>query len=278
MMKRILLPTDFSENAYNAISYALHFFKDEKCHFILLNTLYNSDYIIYSSLNTLYENNSLKKLEQLRKHIVTEFNNPNHEFESVSSFNMLYQEIEERAKNKEIDLIVMGTNGASGGEEILFGTHTVHAIQIAKCPLLAIPSNYKYKELEHILFATKYEIDFAQYQMSLIKNLAEKRNAKIHVMHANFGNRLTDEQLQSKKDLDSFFDETSHDFNSVYKDSVPEAIEEFNKEKPIDLLVMIKHRRSFIEKLLFSSIINEIGFNAKFPFLVLPTESYNPEN
>ena len=178
-MKRILLPTDFSENAYNAISYALHFFKDEKCHFILLNTLYNSDYIIYSSLNTLYENNSLKKLEQLRKHIVTEFNNPNHEFESVSSFNMLYQEIEERAKNKEIDLIVMGTNGASGGEEILFGTHTVHAIQIAKCPLLAIPSNYKYKELEHILFATKYEIDFAQYQMSLIKNLAEKRNAKI---------------------------------------------------------------------------------------------------
>ena len=97
-------------------------------------------------------------------------------------------------------------------------------------------------------------------------------------MHANFGNRLTDEQLQSKKDLDSFFDETSHDFNSVYKDSVPEAIEEFNKEKPIDLLVMIKHRRSFIEKLLFSSIINEIGFNAKFPFLVLPTESYNPEN
>ena len=277
-MKRILLPTDFSENAYNAISYALHFFKDEKCHFILLNTLYNSDYIIYSSLNTLYENNSLKKLEQLRKHIVTEFNNPNHEFESVSSFNMLYQEIEERAKNKEIDLIVMGTNGASGGEEILFGTHTVHAIQIAKCPLLAIPSNYKYKELEHILFATKYEIDFAQYQMSLIKNLAEKRNAKIHVMHANFGNRLTDEQLQSKKDLDSFFDETSHDFNSVYKDSVPEAIEEFHKENKIDLLVMIKHRRSFIEKILFSSIINEIGFNAKFPFLVLPSESYDPEN
>lgn len=277
-MKRILLPTDFSENAYNAISYALHFFKDEKCHFILLNTLYNSDYIIYSSLNTLYENNSLKKLEQLRKRIVTEFNNPNHEFKLVSSFNMLYQEIEERAKNKEIDLIVMGTNGASGGEEILFGTHTVHAIQIAKCPLLAIPSNYKYKELEHILFATKYEIDFAQYQMSLIKNLAEKRNAKIHVMHANFGNRLSDEQLQSKKDLDNFFDKTPHDFNSVYKDSVPEAIEEFNKEKPIDLLVMIKHRRSFIEKLLFSSIINEIGFNAKFPFLVLPTESYNPEN
>ncbi len=277
-MKRILLPTDFSENAYNAISYALHFFKDEKCHFTLLNTLYNSDYIIYSSLNTLYEENSLKKLERLRKRILKEFNNDNHEFELVSTFNMLYQEIEERVKNKEIDLVIMGTNGASGGEELLFVTHTVHAIQIAKCPLLAIPSNYRYKELENILFTTKYEIDFAEYQMSFIKNLADKKNAKIHVMHANFGIRLNEKQLQSKKDLDNFFAETPHDFNSVYKDSVPEAIEEFNKENKIDLLIMIKHRRSFIEKILFSSIINEIGFNAKFPFLVLPSESYDPEN
>ena len=191
-MKRILLPTDFSENAYNAISYALHFFKDEKCHFTLLNTLYNSDYIIYSSLNTLYEENSLKKLERLRKRILKEFNNDNHEFELVSTFNMLYQEIEERVKNKEIDLVIMGTNGASGGEELLFGTHTVHAIQIAKCPLLAIPSNYRYKELENILFTTKYEIDFAEYQMSFIKNFADKKNAKINVMHANFGIRLNE--------------------------------------------------------------------------------------
>ena len=277
-MKRVLLPTDFSKNAYNAISYAIQLLKDENCHFILLNTLYNADYIIYSSLNTVYKNNSLKKLTSLKQQLIEEFKNPKHEFELVSSFNMLYQEIEERVKNKEIDLVIMGTNGASGGEELLFGTHTVHAIQIAKCPLLAIPSNYRYKELENILFTTKYEIDFAEYQMSFIKNLADKKNAKIHVMHANFGIRLNEKQLQSKKDLDNFFAETPHDFNSVYKDSVPEAIEEFHKENKIDLLIMIKHRRSFIEKILFSSIINEIGFNAKFPFLVLPSESYDPEN
>ena len=37
-MKKILLPTDFSENSWNAIQFALHFFKDQRCNFILLNT------------------------------------------------------------------------------------------------------------------------------------------------------------------------------------------------------------------------------------------------
>ena len=274
----MLLPTDFSKNAYNAISYALQLLKDENCHFILLNTLYNADYIIYSSLNTVYKNNSLKKLTSLKQQLIEEFKNPKHEFELVSSFNMLYQEIEQRSKNKTLDLIVMGTNGAAGGEELLFGTHTVHAIKSAKCPLLAIPCHYQYQKPEHLLFATKYEINFSEYQLDLIKELADKAQAKIHVMHANFGNRLNENQLQSKKELDRFLGETPHDFNTVYEDSVAEAVEEFHKENKIDLLVMIKHRRSFIEKILFSSIINEIGFNAKFPFLVLPSESYDPEN
>ncbi len=278
MLKRVLLPTDFSKNAYNAISYALQLLKDENCHFILLNTLYNADYIIYSSLNTVYKNNSLKKLTSLKQQLIEEFKNPKHEFELVSSFNMLYQEIEQRSKNKTLDLIVMGTNGAAGGEELLFGTHTVHAIKSAKCPLLAIPCHYQYQKPEHLLFATKYEINFSEYQLDLIKELADKAQAKIHVMHANFGNRLNENQLQSKKELDRFLGETPHDFNTVYEDSVAEAVEEFHKENKIDLLVMIKHRRSFIEKILFSSIINEIGFNAKFPFLVLPSESYDPEN
>ena len=277
-MKRVLLPTDFSKNAYNAISYAIQLLKDENCHFILLNTLYNADYIIYSSLNTVYKNNSLKKLTSLKQQLIEEFKNPKHEFELVSSFNMLYQEIEQRSKNKTLDLIVMGTNGAAGGEELLFGTHTVHAIKSAKCPLLAIPSHYQYQKPENLLFATKYEINFSEYQLDLIKELADKAQAKIHVMHANFGNRLNENQLQSKKELDRFLGETPHDFNTVYEDSVAEAVEEFHKENKIDLLVMIKHRRSFIEKILFSSIINEIGFNAKFPFLVLPSESYDPEN
>tara|TARA_B100000678_G_C18130975_1_gene470660 strand:- start:132 stop:968 length:837 start_codon:yes stop_codon:yes gene_type:complete len=278
VLKRVLLPTDFSKNAYNAISYALQLLKDENCHFILLNTLYNADYIIYSSLNTVYKNNSLKKLTSLKQQLIEEFKNPKHEFELVSSFNMLYQEIEQRSKNKTLDLIVMGTNGAAGGEELLFGTHTVHAIKSAKCPLLAIPCHYQYQKPEHLLFATKYEINFSEYQLDLIKELADKAQAKIHVMHANFGNRLNENQLQSKKELDRFLGETPHDFNTVYEDSVAEAVEEFHKENKIDLLVMIKHRRSFIEKILFSSIINEIGFNAKFPFLVLPSESYDPEN
>ncbi|MBW2961797.1 universal stress protein [Mesonia aestuariivivens] len=276
-MMNILLPTDFSDNAYNAISYALNFFKDEKCNFILLNTLYNSDHIIYSSFNLIYKKNALRELNELKNKIITEFKNSNHEFELEFSLNTLYEEIESRVNNKEIDLIVMGTKGASGGKELLVGTHTVHAIQVAKCPLLVIPSAYKFRNIKHILFATKYEIDFSEYQMNLIKNFAEANNAQIHTVYANFGNEFTDNQRRAKKNLNHFLDKVAHDFNSIAKDNVPEAIEEFNKEVSNDLLVMIKHKRNFIEKILFPSIIKEIGFHTKFPFLVLPAENYDPK-
>src|SRR5690606_13598833 len=147
-MKKILLPTDFSENAFNAIKYAVQLFKKEKCTFFLLNTytpvLYDSDYILYSpasslSLDEVYKNNSQSGLEKVEKRILAEFPNDLHSFKLISSFSLLNEEIKEQVKTRNIDLVVMGTQGATGAVQILFGTHTVHAIKRAICPVLAIP-------------------------------------------------------------------------------------------------------------------------------------------
>ena len=277
-MKNILLPTDFSENAYNAIKYAVQLFKEEECRFFLLNTytpvLYDNEYIVYSAtqptLTEIYRNNSTKGLERVVRRVKRNFPNDNHSFEKISSFNLLSDEIKELVKEKNIDLIVMGTKGATGAEEILFGSHTVHAIKKSKCPLLAVPAHFEYKAPEQILFPTDYETKVTKL-LPVLKEIAESNHATIHLMHVYFGVELSEEQAKTKKALSRLFKNQSHQFYSISDKSVPQAIYDFQEEHQIDLLTLINNKHSFFENLLFRPIINEIGFHVKVPFLVIPS-------
>ncbi|UJH91367.1 universal stress protein [Antarcticibacterium sp. 1MA-6-2] len=167
-MKRVLLPTDFSQNAFNAIRYAIQLLWNEECTFYLLNTytpvLYDSVFILYNSsslsLDEIYNENSLKGLEKIEEKIRQDYNNKKHCFEKIAEFNLLNESIREIVKDQNIDMVVMGTKGATGAEQILFGTHTVHAIKRIKCPLLAIPSGFHFKLPHNILFPTDYDVNY----------------------------------------------------------------------------------------------------------------------
>ena len=277
-MQNILLPTDFSENSYNAIKYVLQLLKDEECTFFLLNTytpiLYDNEYLVYSAtqptLTEIYKNNSLKGLNRIMKKIKRNFPNDNHDFKKISSFNMLSDEIKEQVKEKQIDLVVMGTKGATNAEEILLGTHTVHAIKKTKCPLLAIPAHFDYRPPKEILFPSDYEADFTDL-LGILKDIAKKNASIIHILHVYFGPALTEEQEKKKKSLGRIFKDHGHHFYSIADKSVPQAIYDFQEENEIDLLVMVNNKHSFFENLLFRPIVNEIGFHLKVPFLVIPS-------
>ena len=281
-MKNILLPTDFSENAWNAIDYAINLFKDEECNFYLLNTytpiLYDTEYILYSpshiSLDEIYKINSQKGLAKIEKRLLREYANPKHTIEKISAFNLLTDELREQVKEKNIDLIVMGTKGATGADQILFGSNTVHAIKRVNCSLLAIPSNYKFKPVKNILFPTDYDIDYTDKQFKFIKLIAKNYNSVIHILHIFFGTYLKAEQEHSKKELIHQFKHFNHKFHNVDKKSVPQAIYNFQAENDVDFLAMINNRHSFFENLLFRPVINEIGFHVKTPFLVIPSGKY----
>ena len=273
-MRTVLLPTDFSDNSYNAIQYALQLFKNSRTKFILLNTLYNADFIIYSSLYGVYKENSIKNLSRFLKKIEEEFPNKLHEFELVSTFKMLHEEIKDRVAQETIDLIIMGTEGAQDGSELIFGTNTVHAIKVAKCPLLAIPAGATYKEPKNILFPNDLKLDFAEYDLWFLKSIVEQFEAKVHILNVSFGKDLEENQQKSKEALQKYFDDYGYIFGRINRDSVMDDLQEYQKENPVEMLVMVKNKHTFIEKLLFSSLVHEVAYNVKIPFLVLPTENY----
>jgi len=280
-MKNILLPTDFSENSWNAIKYALQLFKNETCKFYLLNTytpvIYHVEYILVEpaqfGIYDAVKENALKDLGNYKARIKNEFNNPKHTIETIAAFNTLISEIKEIVEDKSIDYVVMGTKGATGAEEILFGSNTVHVFKNVKCPILAIPNNFSFETPHEVLFPTDYEISYKPNHLKPIIDIISLHNTRLNILHISYGNDLSEYQEENMKILEKYFKKVAHLFHDVSNQTVEEGITNFQLKARINLLVMINNKHSFFENLFFKSTINQLGFHLNIPFLVIPAKT-----
>ncbi|NDV43601.1 universal stress protein [Flagellimonas sediminis] len=278
--KRIILPTDFSKNAWNAMIYALAIFKEVPCDFYVLNAFQvgtsglgtkigmANDTHFFNLLKEESEREVNKTLDQLHQ-IST---NPDHHFHGLSIADNLVNAIGRTVYNKGMDYIIMGTKGASGLKEVFMGSNTYKIIrEIDFCPIIAVPDDYQCTEgLRTILLVTGYEHLFESYELSPVVQLAEMFHAKIQMAHVTDGN-LTKEQEHSKKTLKLKFKSVPIDFIEVKKETtVQNSIQKIiGDDQAIDLVAMINHDRGFFERLTREPVIKKIAFNSIVPFLVI---------
>ena len=280
-MKKILLPTDFSENSWNAIHYALQLFKNEVCTFYLLNTytpiVYHVEYVLINptqfGLADNVRNESLRQLEEIKKSIGKLFNNPHHTIQVISSFNTLISEIKDVAEEKAIDYIIMGTTGATGAKEVLFGSNTVHVFKSVKCPIIAIPDDFAFETPHEVLFPTDYEISYKDHHIKPILDMVTLFTTRVNIINVSYSYDLSKIQKENKQKLEAYFKNVPHLFHSLSNQPVPEAITNFQLKAHINLLIMINNKHSFFENLFFKSTINQIGFHLNIPFLVIPAKT-----
>ena len=282
-MKRILLPTDFSENAYNAIRYAMHLFKGDSATFYLLNTFtpasYSADFLIENptlyGLEEVAMMNSKKNIVKTEDSIITEFNNPKHQFERLSIFGMLTSEIKEIIKRENIDLIVMGTKGATGAKEFFLGSNTQDVIKsVDNCPVLAVPEESSFNEVSDIAFATDFERVYFKSEIVPIVNLAKSQDATVRMIHVYDDPKLSNVQRFNSNALEQYFKEINYEFHVISDFStIEKAIQACVEELEIDMLMMIKYKHSFIERLTREPVIKKMTFHTTIPFLVIPADN-----
>lgn len=277
-MKKIILPTDFSYNAYNAISYAMNLLKDEEATFYLLNTytpaIYQTEYLLHSpgqiGLGDIYQSESINQLEELKKQLEKEFKNPKHTIIPHSAFNILVDEVSAMVANEEADLVIMGTQGATGAKEIFLGTHTVHVIKKATCPVIAIPADFQYETPKKILFPTDYEVEYSAKQLEGLLNLSEIHNSSIEVIHISSGYNLTESQSQNKAKLKKILEKIPHLFHDLPNQEIITGINNFQLKNKMNMLAMIQNKHTFLESLFIEPVIKKIGFHVSIPFMVIP--------
>ncbi len=277
-MITILIPTDFSKNAWNAIRYAMDFFKSEDCTFYFLNTytppFYRIDYglggLAYSTIPDMGVDVSLAGLEQTVMVLKKEFRNSRHRFETLSAFNTLTGEITAICQRMKVDLIVMGTQGATGAKEIFLGSNTVHVIRKAEVAVMAIPVHYTYREIRSVLFPTDYLTHYKKNELRIMVDIVKKHEAKLTVLHVKEEYDMTAVQQENRKFLAAQCKHLQTNFEEMKGNLMPDAIHSYILEHDPDLLALMNRKHSFFERLLMKQHIDSIGFHAQIPFLIMP--------
>jgi nucleotide-binding universal stress UspA family protein len=273
MISKILIPTDFSIVANNALQYAIQLAQKTNAdiHILHVKNIPIMDNSFPSNIYQTYmqevEDFTKKSFENLNEKFLK---NTNLNFKTHTTFGFINDEIQEFANVNEIDLIVLGTIGASGLQELLVGSNAASVVAESKVPVLVVPPTANFEDINHIVYATDYnEPEFPA--VSRLAYFASLYNADVSVLHVK---TYYDELFDSAH---NFFSRNKDevDFNKwkIVKlpegDSVIDSINTFITNNHSNMIVMAKHNRNFFDKLFHRSLSKQMAFHTKIPLLVL---------
>ncbi|MCA0154117.1 universal stress protein [Winogradskyella vincentii] len=277
-MKSVLLPTDFSENSWNAIEYALEFLKREPCVFYLLhvNTMSNAilndpTYISTEDvIEEVYVKPSKVKLHKLLKRISKISDKDYHRFYSIVDYGFFIDSIRRQIEEKNIDLIVMGTKGASGLKKIVIGSNAGDVVVKVKCTTLVVPENAVYDGISEVAFPTDFSSHNNFETLKPLVDLVEERDSKLSVLHVNGSNQsLNEEQENGKEFIKDLFGEYEHKFFFLSNKKLEDAVQCFTESREVDMIAMVAKNLNYFQQILFHSRVENITYHTNIPFLVL---------
>ncbi|MGB5419951.1 universal stress protein [Algibacter sp.] len=278
-MKNILLPTDFSENSWNAINYAVQFFEKEACNFYLLHVnmvindvMTDANYIATETvIEDIYTKPAKQQLRKLLKRIGAEFSiKENHRFYTLTDYDFFIESVRKHVRDKRIDCIVMGTKGASGLKKIIIGSNTGDVITKVKCTTLAVPENAKFTALKEVGFPTDFALTYGIETLKPIADILDVYKSTLRMVHiSKTKENLNTEQKMHKELLEDYFSQHQYSFHYLTNKKVEDAIQCFVESRNINLMCMVAKNLNYFQQILFHSKVEEISYHIEIPFLVL---------
>jgi len=269
-MKKILVPTDFSGNAENALGYAIH-----------LANHFEAEIEILHAYDAIATTGSLKSIiEYVREDAERDLSRTIKKFREHLGYgtklsgrviqNTAVDAIIGAGRSKNLDLIVMGTKGASGINEMIFGSTTEAVMQKVDVPMLAIPADFKYRKPKKIalsLDAQEIEADRATFKTLL--DVLDSFAACLNIVHVMSDKNYTD----FDHDIVNLVKE-QHIEHSIYKidghkQPVNQLLNGFTNTYPTDMICMVRREKGFWSRLFLGSVTSKEMFNCPVPLLIL---------
>jgi len=270
-MTNILIATDFSFNAYNAVFHAGQILNGRPSVFHLLN-VYDEHTTLQSksvgkNLMQHLADKSNEGLQHTYHRIKLDDPDPNHVFETVSKKGDLEGVIIKTVQEKKIDLVVMGNSGCSEMEAIFLGSNVLRIIRgLKKCPVLTIPKEINFKPPKEIALVTDYKSTYNRELLEPLFLIAKKFESKIRVMHINEEENLSQKQRINRDILLEYLSDFKYSLNWMpFFKSKATTIHDFLEEWNIDMLTMINYQHSFLDRVRREPVIERIAFDLDIP-------------
>lgn len=271
-MKTILVPTDFSKVSKNAIDYAVEIAQRMKAKLILFHVyipVVAADVaVVLPSLDEMGKD-CMVELKKIEKSL--SLKHKGLQIECACKCGFVVNEINQFAKEKEIDLIVMGMQGAGYLSEKLVGSNTTMLMRNSKRPVLAIDKHVKFRSIKKIALACDYEDIPNKSILNPLKELT--RFFKSHVYILNVVPELevvpSAQQAVSGIKLNRAMEDVNHSFHNTENENVIDGINDFVTEGKMDMVVMIPHKHSVLKTIFNEPNTKRMAFHSHVPLLAL---------
>jgi nucleotide-binding universal stress UspA family protein len=282
-MQKILIPTDFSDNAMKAAQYAAEIAAKSGAAVYLLNVIepitdrIHQPYPLHERLEEEIASKRLSELNILKKSISQMY--PGIKTETELAKGTVTTSVLDFAESNQVDLIVMGTKGATGLKEIFIGSVAAGTIGRAKIPVLAIPDEYVFEVPDGILFATNH-FEENKDMLDKIVEVANLFSASIYVaVFVDTDTAEATDYIYNTRQLKHYLDFLKKAYPAVvFKGELLEGsefedtIEKYDAKNEADIIAMITYPKSFWERLMKKSATKKMAFHSKIPVLAVPAK------
>jgi nucleotide-binding universal stress UspA family protein len=275
-MKTILVPVDFSDNSKNAMDYAIMLANKLNMKLLILHA-FNAP--VAELVSSSYKTETNNKIETTQREVENELriwrevvNNSEKNIDCSTLFikGDLIDEIAQVIREHAIDLIVMGTKGASGLKKIFIGSNTERIIEKVSCPVIAVPAEYQFDGIRKIIFATDYH-DSDIVSIGFVAQLATLFDSELIIVHK----ADREFKVEFEEDLlDDFVNQVEKSvkydkikFHLLKSNGVHHSLDEFINEQKADLLAISTKGGISINPIFNRSLTRKFADHIQIPLL-----------
>ena len=271
-MKNILVPIDFSAASRNAAKYAVALAKPFDARVTLVNVIPPAviidDSMLAFVMTTQAEIVESHK-ELMNKEVEALSQKDGIKIEGFVEEGSANDRIQEIAKSKEADIIVMGMKG-KGQSNSVFGSTTTTVIRKSVLPIFVIPAKAEYRPIDSITFASDFDAEIQMDRYTSLLKLAKKFNSHVNILNVQKKDSpLKPDKAIGKMSANVTFSRLNLQFHAINERNVEEGIHKFIEKEPTDVLAMVAHRHDLFERMFGKVHTKEMSYQTTIPLLVL---------
>jgi nucleotide-binding universal stress UspA family protein len=273
IMKTIIVATDYSKDADNAVIYAAELARAANARLVLLNA-YNlsvpgSNTILpVSIIDTAIKNNQAH-LKEIADRIAKTYGIRTDHIARVAN---LKEELNYQAEHLHADLIIMGISRCY--EDSIFNSASISIMRHSKYPVLAVPEDASFKGISTILFAYDPDCISSTNKLLLLKEIAGLFNAHVNVYHIeknkSKATSIAEDDGKCTFDVEAVLKEVGYSYKDLQHNNIVDGIKEEIENTNADLLLMVPHKYSFLESIIHKSKTGVLARWVHIPLLTLP--------
>lgn len=272
IMKTIIVPTDFSPVATNAMNFAADMAVNINASLMLFHvyqvpvSMTDVPVVLVSADELRKESET--KLEAL-KNALTHIHSGKIKIYTESKMGDISDELEDLCKHINPFAVVMGTKGASGIEKMLFGSNTLTAIRHLKWPVIVVPPGKEYgKGIKKIGFACDFQRVVENTPVQFIKNMVREFNAELHVLNVDYESRnFKPETPEQSLLLHTLLEDLNPNYHFINHIDIEDGINEFAESNNIDLLITIPKKHKLLDSIFKSSSTKQLVTQSHVPVM-----------